>query len=75
MVRPPGIAHGCADLLVVHPPTLPTLAREAPDAGGGVDAYQDDPIQFRHWDSARSVSRYPDALPSTWRIIRSKSGS
>jgi hypothetical protein len=39
--RPPGIAPGCADLLVVHPPTFPTWAREAPDADGGVEAYQD----------------------------------
>jgi len=39
--RPPGIAPGCADLLVVHPPTYPTWAREAPDADGGVEAYQD----------------------------------
>ena len=39
--RPPGIAPACADLLVVHPPTFPTWATEAPDADGGVEAYQD----------------------------------
>ncbi len=39
--RPPGIAPACADLLVVHPPTFPTWARGAPDADGGVEAYQD----------------------------------
>jgi hypothetical protein len=39
--RPPGIAPACADLLVVHPPTFPTWARSAPDADGGVEAYQD----------------------------------
>ena len=41
LARPPGIAPGCADVLVVHPPTYPTWARTAPDADGGVDAYQD----------------------------------
>lgn len=39
--RPAGIAPACADLLVVHPPTFPTWAREAPDADDGVEAYQD----------------------------------
>jgi hypothetical protein len=39
--QPAGIAPACADVLVVHPPTYPTWARTAPDADGGVDAYQD----------------------------------
>ena len=39
--RAPGIAPACADVLVVHPPTYQTWARKAPDADGGVDAYQD----------------------------------
>jgi hypothetical protein len=35
----------------------------------------DDPDWCRHFDRARSVSRYRAAMSSTWRILRSKSGS
>jgi hypothetical protein len=37
-----GIARGCADLLVVHPPTFPAWSRSSPLADGGLDAYRDD---------------------------------
>jgi len=38
----PGIARGCADVLVVHPPTYPAWLRSSPLADGGLDAYRDD---------------------------------
>jgi hypothetical protein len=40
--RVPGISRGCADLLVVHPPTFPAWSRSSPLADGGLDAYRDD---------------------------------